>query len=145
MTINNILFKSNDGYSDLPLRLGLGTVFVAHGAQKLFGWFGGYGLEATGQWLDSIGLSPGWLMALLAGGGEFFGGLLIIAGLMTRLAALSAAITMLVAIVSVHLANGFFMSNNGYEYAFALLTMTAALIIRGAGSVSLDRLFNTTQ
>jgi putative oxidoreductase len=84
-------------------------------------------------------------MALLAGGGEFFGGLLIIAGLMTRLAALSAAITMLVAIVSVHLANGFFISNNGYEYAFALLTMAAALIIRGAGSVSLDRLFNTTQ
>lgn len=145
MTINNTLFKSNDGYSDLPLRLGLGTVFVAHGAQKLFGWFGGYGLEATGQWMDSIGLSPGWLMALLAGGSEFFGGLLIIAGLMTRLAALSAAITMLVAIVSVHLANGFFISNNGYEYAFALLTMAAALIIRGAGSVSLDRLFNTTQ
>lgn len=145
MTINNLLFKSNDGFSDLPLRLGLGIVFVAHGAQKLFGWFGGYGLEATGQWMDSIGLSPGWLMALLAGGSEFFGGLLIIAGLMTRLVALSAAVTMVVAIVSVHLANGFFLSNNGFEYGFALLTMAVALIIRGAGSASVDRLFDTRQ
>ena len=120
-------FKSTQGYSDLPVRLGLGTIFIAHGAQKLFGWFGGYGLEATGQWMDSIGLAPGYWMALAAGSAEFFGGLLIVLGLLTRAAALSAVATMIVAIVSVHLANGFFMSNNGYEFALALLLMAAAL------------------
>lgn len=137
-------FKSTQGYSDLPVRLGLGTIFIAHGAQKLFGWFGGYGLEATGQWMDSIGLAPGYWMALAAGSAEFFGGLLIVLGLLTRAAALSAVATMIVAIVSVHLANGFFMSNNGYEFALALLLMAAALVLHGSGNVSLDRvLFGT--
>lgn len=140
------LFKTADGYSDLPIRLGLGTIFVAHGAQKLFGWFGGYGLEATGQWMASIGLEPGYLMALAAGSMEFFGGLFILLGLLTRAAALGAVVTMVVAIISTHLSNGFFMANNGYEFALALLLMALALLIHGSGSVSFDaRLFGAAQ
>ena len=136
------IFKSTNGLSDLPLRLGLGAIFVAHGAQKLFGWFGGYGLQATAQWMESIGLGPGMVMATAAGGMEFFGGIAIILGLLTRAAALGAAVTMLVAIVSVHLENGFFMANNGYEFALMLLLVAVALVIRGSGRASLDnRLF----
>ena len=131
-------FKSTEGFADLPIRLGLGLVFVAHGSQKLFGWFGGYGLEGTGQWMDSIGLSPGYFMALAAGSMEFFGGLFILAGLLTRLSALGAAITMIVAIVSVHLENGFFLANNGYEFGLVLLLMAVTLMLRGSGEVSLD-------
>ncbi len=137
--ITNI-FKSYEGFSDVPLRLGLGSIFVAHGAQKLFGWFGGYGLEGTGQWMASIGLEPGYLMALAAGSMEFFGGLFILLGLLTRAAALGAAVTMVVAIVSVHLENGFFLSNNGYEFGLALLLMAVSLIVSGAGRVSVDAL-----
>ena len=111
----------------------------AHGAQKLFGWFGGYGLAGVAQWMESIGLAPGYLMALLAGSAEFFGGLALIIGLLARPAAAVLAVTMLVAIVTVHLANGFFMSNNGYEFALALLAISLAVMIEGAGKLSLDR------
>jgi putative oxidoreductase len=105
----------------------------------LFGWFGGYGLEGVGQWMESIGLAPGYLMALMAGSAEFFGGLALILGLLVRPAAAMLAVTMLVAIVTVHLANGFFMSNNGYEFALALLVISIALVIEGAGKLSLDK------
>jgi putative oxidoreductase len=67
------LLATDAGWGTLALRLTAGAIFVAHGAQKLFGWFGGYGLEGTGQWMQSIGLAPGYLMALLAGAAEFFG------------------------------------------------------------------------
>lgn len=133
------LFKSTDSSSDLPLRVGLGVVFIAHGSQKLFGWFGGYGLEATGQWMESIGLAPGILMAAAAGSVEFFGGILLLAGLFTRVAALAAAVTMGVAIASVHWQHGFFMANNGYEFALTLLLVAAALVVSGGGRFSLDR------
>jgi putative oxidoreductase len=116
------------------------VIFAAHGAQKLFGWFGGYGLEGTGGWMASIGIEPGVLMAALAGGAEFFGGLLLIVGLLVRPAAVVLAITMIVAIVAVHLQNGLFMSNNGYEFGLALLVISVGLAFRGAGSISLDRL-----
>jgi len=135
------LFRSNGGYAALVLRVPVGLVLAAHGAQKLFAWFGGYGLEGTGQWLASIGLEPGYLMALLAGGAEFFGGLALVLGLLTRPAALVAAFTMLVAIFSVHIGNGLFMSNNGYEYALTLLVVTVALAIQGAGRFAVDNLF----
>jgi len=125
----------------LVLRVPVGLVLAAHGAQKLFGWFRGYGLEGTGQWLASIGLEPGYLMALLAGGAEFFGGLALVLGLLTRPAALVAAFTMLVAIFSVHIGNGLFMSNNGYEYALTLLVVTVALAMQGAGRFAVDNLF----
>ena len=122
----------------LALRVPVGIIFVAHGAQKLFGAFGGYGLEGTGQWMASIGLNPGYLMALLAGSAEFFGGLALIVGLLTRPAAAVLAFTMLVAIFSVHIDKGLFMSNNGYEYALALLAASVALLFSGAGRLSLD-------
>lgn len=135
------IFSTSEGLDTLPLRLGAGVIFSAHGAQKMFGWFGGYGLEGTGDWMESIGLAPGILMAALAGGAEFFGGLLLIAGLAIRPAALALAVTMLVAIVSVHLQNGLFMSNNGYEFGLALLIISLTLVVRGAGSFSADRIF----
>ena len=127
------------GFGLTVLRIVAGLTFAAHGAQKLFGWFGGYGLEGVGQWMESIGLAPGYLMALMAGSAEFFGGLALILGLLVRPAAAMLAVTMLVAIVTVHLANGFFMSNNGSEFALALLAISLALVIEGAGKLSLDK------
>jgi putative oxidoreductase len=132
--------ESDSGLSLLILRITIATVFMAHGSQKLFSWFGGYGLEGTGQWMESIGLAPGYLMALLAGSGEFFGGLLLLFGLLTRASSLVLAITMFVAIFSVHFANGFFMSANGYEFAFVLLGASVTLMFSGAGKYSLDAL-----
>lgn len=136
----NTLFKSNAGYAALVLRVPIGIVLAAHGAQKLFGWFGGYGLEGTGQWMASIGLEPGYLMALLAGSAEFFGGIALALGLLTRPAAIVNAFAMLIAIFSVHFDNGLFMSNNGYEYALTLFVATLALAIQGGGKFSVDGL-----
>jgi putative oxidoreductase len=136
--INNII-TTNSGLDTLPLRIGAGVIFAAHGAQKLFGWFGGYGLEGTAGWMESIGLTPGLLMATLAGSAEFIAGLLLIVGLLTRPAALVLAATMVVAIVTVHLQNGLFMSNNGYEFSLALLVISVGLVFRGAGSLSADK------
>jgi putative oxidoreductase len=135
------LTTTTAGLDTLPIRIGAGLTFAAHGSQKLFGWFGGYGLEGTAGWMESIGLAPGILMAGLAGGAEFFAGLLLVVGLLVRPAALLLAITMLVAIVTVHLENGFFMATNGYEFALALLVISATLVIRGAGSASIDKAF----
>ena len=132
------LLSTNAGWGALALRLPVGIIFAAHGAQKLFGWFGGYGLEGTGQWMASIGLAPGYLMALLAGSAEFFGGLALIIGLLVRPAAAMLAIAMLVAIFSVHIGNGLFMSNNGYEFGLALLAVSVSLLLSGAGRASID-------
>ncbi len=126
------------GIDTLPVRVAVGAIFAAHGAQKLFGWFGGYGLEGTAGWMASIGLEPGYLLATLAGSAEFFGGLLLILGLLVRPTAVVLALTMVVAIASVHLHNGLFISNNGYEFALALLVIVLGLIVRGAGSLSVD-------
>ena len=134
--------STNTGLDTLPLRLGAGVIFAAHGAQKLFGWFGGYGLEGTAGWMASIGLEPGLLMAAMAGSAEFFGGVFLIIGLLVRPAALVLAVTMLVAIVIVHLENGLFMSNNGYEFGLALLVISLGLVFRGGGSLSADRALN---
>lgn len=135
----NSLMMTQAGYGLTVLRIVAGITFAAHGAQKLFGWFGGYGLAGVAQWMESIGLAPGYLMALLAGGAEFFGGLALIVGLLARPAAAVLAVTMVVAIVTVHLSNGFFMSNNGYEFALALLAISLAVMIEGAGKLSLDQ------
>jgi len=134
------VLRSNDSYAPLALRLAAGVIFAAHGAQKLFGWFGGYGLEGTGQWMASIGLEPGNFMALMAGGAEFFGGLLLILGLLTRPVAAVLAITMVVAIVAVHLPNGLFISNNGYEFGLSLLAISVSLGLSGAGKFAVDNL-----
>lgn len=132
------LFETRAGWAPLALRIPVGIIFIAHGAQKLFGWFGGYGLEGTGQWMASIGLEPGYLMALLAGSAEFFGGLALVLGLLVRPAAIVLAFTMAVAIVTVHLGNGLFMANNGYEFGLALLAVAASLAITGGGRGSVD-------
>lgn len=140
MSIVNRIFASTSSWSPIALRVPLGIIFVAHGAQKLFGSFGGYGLSGTGQYFASIGLEPGVAMAALAGGAEFFGGLALIFGALTRPASLALAFTMLVAAVSAHGANGLFLDNGGYEYALALLAGSVSLLITGAGRGSVDEL-----
>jgi putative oxidoreductase len=139
-TLINTALSTRAGYGMAVLRIFVGIIFAAHGAQKLFGLFGGYGLAGTAQWMESIGLAPGQLMALLAGGTEFFGGLALIIGLLTRPAALGLTFTLLVAIFSVHISNGLFMTNNGYEFALALLGGTVAVLLEGAGKLSVDRI-----
>jgi len=132
------LFSTSAGMAALMLRVPVGLVLAAHGSQKLFAWFGGYGLQGTGQWLESIGFAPGYLMALLAGSAEFFGGVALLLGLLTRPAALAAAFTMLMA-MTVHIGNGLFVSNNGYEFALVLLAATLALVFQGGGALSVDQ------
>ena len=137
----NALFGGNNGIADLPIRIAFGAVFVAHGGQKLFGWWGGFGLEATGQWMASIGLEPGMVMAPLAGGIEFFGGIALILGLFTRPIAVASSLLMFIALTVVHWSNGFFISANGYEFALVLLAISVSLIISGSGRYSLDSVF----
>ncbi|TPG72701.1 DoxX family protein [Pseudomonas arsenicoxydans] len=136
--INKVLF-TRAGFGLTAIRIVVGVIFAAHGAQKLFGMFGGYGIAGTAQYMESLGLAPGHLMAILAGGTEFFGGLALIIGLLTRPAALGLTFLSLVAIFSVHIHNGLFMANNGYEFALALLGGSIAVLIEGAGKMSLDR------
>lgn len=138
-TLTTRLMSTDDGTAALALRVPVGIIFAAHGAQKLFGWFGGYGLDGTGQFFGSIGLNPGYLMALLAGLAEFVGGLALVAGVLVRPAAAALAFTMLVAIFAVHFSKGFFMSSSGYEYALALLAASVALLLSGGGRLSVDR------
>ena len=139
MKLENI-FHTDNAIAPLVLRIGTGLALMPHGAQKLFGLFGGYGLQGTGQWMASIGIEPGVVMAALAGSAEFFGGLALIFGLLVRPSALVLAITMLVAIFSVHIGNGLFMSNNGYEFGLALLAGAVSLLLSGAGRASIDGL-----
>lgn len=118
----------------LIIRLVIGLLFVAHGSQKLFGWFGGYGLKGTGGWFESIGMKPGVTMALLAGLAEFGGGALVAAGVLTWLGAVVIILSMLIAIVKVHGANGLWATANGYEYNLVLIAVTAGLILTGPGA-----------
>ncbi|WP_223671176.1 DoxX family protein [Kangiella shandongensis] len=134
----NKLIPASNSWAPLFIRLPLGIILMAHGSQKLFGWFGGYGLEGTGQWMASVGFEPGYLMALLAGSAEFFGGLALFVGLLTRPAAVITAFTMLVA-MTVHIGNGLFVSNNGYEFALMLLATSVSLAVSGAGQLSIDK------
>ncbi len=138
--IINKTLVSGAGLEAVILRVPIGLILAAHGGQKLFAWFGGYGLEGTGQWMASVGLNPGFVMALLAGSAEFFGGIALILGLLTRPAAMINAITMLVALFWVHWGNGFFLDTHGIEYALALLSANVALIFIGGGRYSLDAL-----
>ncbi|WP_409250995.1 DoxX family protein [Bacillus sp. SCS-153A] len=122
----------------LIIRLIIGVSFFAHGAQKLFGWFGGYGLKGTGGWMDSLGMKPGVMMALIAGLAELVGGILFVLGFLTPLAGIMIAVTMVVAIVKVHYANGYWSTNNGYEYNLALMAAAIGLALTGAGQYALD-------
>lgn len=132
------LLNTRAGYGLTVLRIIVGIIFIAHGSQKLFGAFGGYGLEGTGQFMESLGLTPGYLMALLSGSAEFFGGLALLIGLLVRPAAVVLILLLVVAIFSVHIGNGLFMANNGYEFALALLGGSIAVLIEGAGRLSVD-------
>ncbi|MED4599410.1 DoxX family protein [Paenibacillus validus] len=126
----------------LVVRLVVGLLFIGHGAQKLFGWFGGYGPKGTGGWMESVGIKPGVTMAVLAGLMELLGGALLAAGLFTPLAAALITVTMLGAIVKVHGKNGVWSTTNGYEYPLVLIAVAIAVALTGAGSYSLDALLN---
>lgn len=121
----------------LLLRLGTGGVLVAHGTQKLFGWFGGHGLEGTGQFMESVGYAPGKASATAAGLAETGGGTLLALGLATPAAGAAAAGAMAGA-SAVHVPNGFFAQSGGYEYAASLALTGASLAITGPGRLSLD-------
>ena len=128
----------------LVARIILGLALAAHGAQKLFGWFGGYGLKGTGGFFAGLGFRPGELFALAAGLGEFGGGLLTTVGLFGPVGPALIITVMLVAIVTVHLKNGFFATSNGVEFPLMNVAGVLALAVAGPGAYSLDALFGLT-
>jgi putative oxidoreductase len=138
------MFATDDSTATTILRLVLGVVFFAHGAQKMLGWFGGFGFSATMAMFTGMMHIPAPL-AFLAIVAEFFGGLGLILGFLTRIAAFGIGVNMLVAIVTVHGAFGLFMNwtgsqkGEGFEYHLLVLAMVAFLMIRGAGALSVDR------
>ena len=132
-------------YGPAVLRLVVGAVFVAHGAQKLFGLWGGGGPVGTAAFLSQLGLTPAYPLALLVGFVEFGGGLLLISGAFTYLAAVLLAIEMAIAAWKVHLANGFFMNwaltaghGHGYEFNLTLIGVLVSLSLTGPGAFSID-------
>lgn len=138
------LMTTDDGWAPLVLRLTLGVVIFPHGAQKLLGWFGGYGFEGTmGYFTQQIGLP--YLLGLLVILIEFFGSLALVVGALTRLAALGIGAVMIGAIATVHAGNGFFMNwsgqqaGEGFEYHLLVLGIVLALLVAGAGRWSVDR------
>lgn len=118
----------------LITRVTLGVIFLAHGSQKLFGAFGGPGLE---KWIELMG-PAGYLVAI----GEFFGGVGLIVGFLSRFSAASIIIIMIGALVMVHGKNGFFLSNNGMEYVLALIALALATLLAGPGRYALSRLIS---
>ena len=142
------LFATDDDIATAILRLVLGIVFFAHGAQKMLGWFGGFGFSGTMGFFTGTMHIPAPL-AFLAIAAEFFGSLGLILGFLTRIAAFGIATNMLVAIATVHSAVGFFMNWNGtqkgegFEFHLLVVAMTVFLMIRGAGAFSIDRAIAT--
>jgi len=131
-------------WAPLAIRLSLGVIFVAHGAQQLFGIWEGPGLPEPIGISRATGRIPAYLI-LIAAGTEFMGGIAVTVGLLTRLAALALALDMVVWIFKVHLINGFFLNwsltpgkGHGYEYNLALLAMSIALFLSGPGKLALD-------
>ncbi|CAN7563303.1 DoxX family protein [Paenibacillus sp. LjRoot56] len=122
----------------LIIRLVIGLTMAAHGTQKLFGWFGGYGPRGTGGFFESIGIKPGVMMAVVAGLIELGGGLLFAAGLWTEVGAALIIITMIMAIIKVHGKNGYWVTSNGFEYNLALLVIALGVALIGAGDYSID-------
>jgi putative oxidoreductase len=143
------LLATDDNTATVILRLVLGAVFFAHGAQKMLGWFGGYGFSGTMGYFTGTAHIPA-VFAFLAIAAEFFGGLGLIFGFLTRIAAFGISVNMLVAVATVHGAMGFFMNwtgaqkGEGFEYHLLVLAMTAFLMIRGAGAFSIDRAITTS-
>ncbi len=125
-------------FARLILRASVGGLFIGHGTQKLFGWFGGHGLEATGQAFEGLGLRPGRHHAVAAGIGETAGGAALALGAATPLAAASLTATMLTAIDRVHFKNGPWVTNGGYEYNLVLIAAALAVAETGPGPLSVD-------
>jgi len=141
-----LLFATYPSWSLLVIRLALGIIFFAHGAQKVFGWFGGHGLKGTIGYFQQALKIPA-AMTVLAALTEFLGGAALIVGLLGRPAALGLIVIMLVAVAKVHWPNGFFMNwamqpgkGHGFEMNLALLAMALAVLIGGAGMLSIDRM-----
>ncbi|KMP11974.1 hypothetical protein UZ36_02540 [Candidatus Nitromaritima sp. SCGC AAA799-C22] len=122
----------------LFIRLGLGVVFLAHGGQKLFGFFGGKGLSGTIGFMEMMGFYPAVFWGTALACAEFFGGLFALIGLFSRWAGFFLTVVMSVAVFTVHIKNGLFMSNKGFEFAGSLLCMAISLVICGGGQLSLD-------
>jgi len=145
--IRKLIGTDNDA-ATMILRGVLGVSFFVHGAQKLLGWFGGYGFTATMGFFTGVMHIPA-VFAFLAIAAEFFGGLGLIFGLLTRVAAFGIFANMVVAVAMVHRQFGFFMNwtgtqkGEGYEYHLLVLAITAFLMIRGAGAASVDRLLSS--
>ena len=123
------------------LRLILGVIFVAHGAQKLFGWFGGGGVNGTGDFMSSIGLNPGVPMGLVSGTGEMVGGILLLLGVLVPVAAVLLTVDMIVAIIFRTSKLGF-INGGGVELNLIILAGVAALALLGPGAYSLERMVN---
>jgi len=141
----SLVFGTYGSWSHLVVRVALGLVFFAHGAQKTFGWFGGHGLSATIGGFRQMNIPPA--ATALAAFTECFGGLALIVGLLARPAAVGLLAVMLVAIAKVHGRNGFFLNfamtpgkGHGYEFNLALAAMALSVLIGGAGALSIDRL-----
>jgi len=122
----------------------IGLGLAAHGAQKLFGWFGGYGIAGTGGFFESLGFRPGKLFATAAGLSEFAGGLLLVLGLGGPIGPMLIVATMIVAIGSVHIQHGFFAQNGGYELPLTNIALVGLLAFTGFGGLSLDAAFGLT-
>jgi len=132
--------KSTASWAPTAIRLVLGITFMAHGAQKLFGAFGGPGMAGTVGFFAGMGLKPALFWAWVVALAEFFGGLGILLGLLTGVASAVLIVDMLVAIAFVHGKNGFFAKAGGFEYNLSLIVMALSLILSGPGRLSLDRL-----
>jgi putative oxidoreductase len=128
----------------LLIRVVLGGIMAAHGAQKLFGWFGGHGLAGTGGWLASMGFKPARLYASVNGLAELGGGILLALGFLTPLGAAAVAGVMFVAIATVHWSNGFFNSSGGYEFNLLIVATAIGLAVTGPGDISIDHLSGWT-
>jgi len=132
------MFQGWSHYAAIPLRLALGVIFAVHGAQKLFGWFGGSGLESTATFLASYGLVPGPAWAVVAGVVELVGGFALLFGFLTRWTAIALAVRTIVALVLVNAPAGFAATQGGIEIPLALLGGLLALVGTGAQHYALD-------
>lgn len=128
----------------LLARMVIGLVMAAHGAQKAFGWFGGYGLAGTGGFMESLGFRPGRLFAAAAAGTEIAGGLLLALGFLGPLGPALIISVMIVAIATVHWAHGLFAQNNGIELPLLYIVAAVAIALIGNGAYSLDSLLTLT-
>ena len=141
------IIKTNNNKAAAILRVALGLVLFPHGAQKLLGWFGGFGFTGTMNYFTGTLHLP-WIIALLVILIEFFGSLMLITGTATRVAALLIIINFIGVILTAHLGNGFFINwlgnqkGEGYEYHLLIIGMAASLLISGAGAFSVDRLMS---